>query len=228
MDKIEAVTKIINLFKKEEKKVEKHEFATAKLVDGVTVIEYDGDLQTGTIVMVVDESGKLPLPSGQYELEDGTTFDVVDEMGTADNVVIKEAAPENPDEVAAAAPDSEVKQAEAPAKRVIERKERESIFSAEQVTEIEAIFNKALEVVKGDNEKALNDLNEKFEALTTENTELKEKFAVADKNNKEVLDIVSQIADEPISEPTEKKKDVFNAKQHRADFKADLKKLNRQ
>jgi len=66
-------------------------FTDNKLEDG-TIIRYEEEeLAQGVIVSVVDESGNvLPLPIGAYKLEDGTTFDVVDDSGIIDNVVMAE------------------------------------------------------------------------------------------------------------------------------------------
>lgn len=45
----------------------------ATLADG-TQISYTGELATGTPVMVITEQGEAPIPDGDYEMEDGSTF----------------------------------------------------------------------------------------------------------------------------------------------------------
>lgn len=64
-------------------------FMDAKLDDG-SIIRYDADeIVVGVQVFIVGEDGSvLPLPAGSYTLEDGSTFDVIDENGTADNVIM--------------------------------------------------------------------------------------------------------------------------------------------
>ena len=70
-------------------------FTDNKLEDG-TIIRYEEEeIAQGVIVSVVDESGNvLPLPIGMYKLEDGTTFEVVDDAGIVDNVVVAEVTEE--------------------------------------------------------------------------------------------------------------------------------------
>lgn len=43
------------------------------LADG-TQISYMGELAVGTPVMVITEQGEAPIPDGEYELEDGSSF----------------------------------------------------------------------------------------------------------------------------------------------------------
>jgi regulator of replication initiation timing len=45
----------------------------ATLADG-TQISYTGNLAVGTVVMVITEQGEAPIPDGDYEMEDGSTF----------------------------------------------------------------------------------------------------------------------------------------------------------
>lgn len=49
------------------------EATEATLADG-TQISYTGQLAVGTAVMVVTEQGEAPIPDGEYEMEDGSTF----------------------------------------------------------------------------------------------------------------------------------------------------------
>lgn len=54
---------------------------SAKLIDGVTVVEYE-KLEPGFPVFVVDAEGnKVPAPAGEHVLEDGITKIEVDEAG---------------------------------------------------------------------------------------------------------------------------------------------------
>lgn len=211
----EGIEKLKELLFKEEKPVVL-KFETAKLNDGVTDVEWEGDLMVGTIVYVLDSNGsKLPLPLGVYQLEDGSTFEIVDDIGTADKVVKAEVAPA---EVAPAP--AEVAQAEvaptpqpvAPApKRVIKSHVEEHVFSIE-------LENEIIEV----------DLSSMFSVITTENEKLKNQLLKAEAFSKEIAIVVEQIADEPSKIATEKQ--VFSetnkkltAKEISAFFRAGLK-----
>jgi hypothetical protein len=64
--------------------------ATAKLEDGVTVVESE-DFQPGSAIEIVAEDGtKSPAPAGEHILEDGSSI-VVDEKGTIVSVEPKAA-----------------------------------------------------------------------------------------------------------------------------------------
>lgn len=186
-------------------------FESAKLNDGTTQIEWEGDLAVGTIVYVLDSNGaKLPLPAGQYQLEDGSTFEIVDDMGTADKVVkAGEAAPE----AAAPVAPEEVEQAAAPVvpaaapKRVIKSQVEEHVFSIE-------LENEIIEV----------DLSSMFKKVTEENEALKAELEKEKSLNKEMFEVVKQIADEPASIPTEKQKSV-SPKEAKKEISAAFKKF---
>ena len=187
-------------------------FVDAKLNDGVTIIRYDADaLATGVVVSILDETGAaLPLPLGDYILEDGTTFTVVDDLGTVDNVVL---APEEEveTEVPAAAPNTAAPMASAPAaapaaapKRVIKSQVEEHVFSLE----IEGV------------EPISVDFSSMFKKLEDENVKLKDL-------NKQMFSVISQMSELPASAPTETKQ-KFSAAQARADYKASMEALTEQ
>jgi hypothetical protein len=221
----EGIDKLKTLLFSEQKE-EVYKFETAKLNDGSTIVEWEGDLATGVIVYIVGEAGKLPAPIGVHTLEDGTTFEVVNETGAIDNVVkVGEAPKENAPEVAPnmeATPSNgtPAAQSQAPTtpKRVIKSQVEEHVFSLE----IEGI-----EPIEVDFSSMFKSLNEKFESVKKENEELGEKLKKANDLNKEVFNVVKQMADEPIAELTEsnKKFSVFDAKKA---FRDDLEKLREQ
>lgn len=170
-------------------------FKEAKLNDGKTIVQYDADvLETGVIVNIMDEAGTLlPLPVGDYVLEDGTTFSVVNETGAIDNVVLVPEVNENEGEVVAPSKDAPVAQSAAPSvpsapKRVIKSQVEEHVFHLE----IEGVEPIAV------------DFSSMFTKLENENKELKEKLEVAERFSKEIADVVESIADEPSREATEK------------------------
>jgi len=197
---------------------EKHEFETAKLNDGVTIVEWEGELMTGTIVFVVSEEGKLPLPEGQYVLEDGTTFNIVDENGAADNVVKGEAPAE---EAPAATPaDEEVDQEQMNPKRVIESVTKEQVFEI-----VEAEVKKVTEAF----ETKLAEVNEKFETATKENETLKEDFEKVTKENKELVEVAKAVLDAPVENGLEtSKKEKFSVEKQRKTFRESLEELEAQ
>ena len=173
-------------------------FKDQKLEDGVTIISYDAEvLAVGVIVYLLDEAGqRLPLPMGDYVTEAGDTFSVVDENGTIDNVVV---APEV-EEVEEAAPAEVVApMAEAPKtaatpKRVIKSQVEEHVFNA-------------------------------FKAeILAEVEKLKEQLNKATDINKEMFNVVSQIAEAPASVPTESKQ-KFSVAKYKADYKQAMQEL---
>jgi hypothetical protein len=52
--------------------------AQMKLADGVTILEFDS-LEAGKEVFIVSENGNVPLPMGEYELEDGNILEVYED-----------------------------------------------------------------------------------------------------------------------------------------------------
>ena len=52
--------------------------AQMKLADGVTVLEFDS-LEVGKEIFIVNENGNVPLPIGEYELEDGNILEVYED-----------------------------------------------------------------------------------------------------------------------------------------------------
>lgn len=52
--------------------------AQMKLADGVTILEFDS-LEVGKEIFIVNENGNVPLPIGEYELEDGNILEVYED-----------------------------------------------------------------------------------------------------------------------------------------------------
>jgi hypothetical protein len=68
--------------------------AQMKLADGVTILEFDS-LEVGKEIFVVSENGNVPLPIGEYELEDGNMLEVYE-----DGIIGEVKAPEAQEEEA--------------------------------------------------------------------------------------------------------------------------------
>lgn len=184
-------------------------FKDEKLVDGMTIISYDAEeLAQGVVVYLLDEAGqKLPLPVGDYTTESGSTFTVVDETGAIDNVVLKEAEVETPDntgEVVATETPAPAPTAQATPKRVIKSQVEEHVFSLE----IEGV------------EPISVDFSSMFTAKDKEIADLKEL-------NKQMFEVVKQLSELPASKPTESK-EKFNVSKEKMSFKESMRELEEQ
>lgn len=195
-------------------------FTDAKLNDGATIISYDAEvLETGVIVYIMDEAGqRLPLPIGSYELEDGTTFDVVDESGAIDNVVLAEEAPaEEAPEATPEVEEQEQKEQVNP-KRVIETVSKESVFNAEE----------EIAKLKEGFEAQLKELSDKFETATAEKVELEKELAESKELNKEIFETIEKIEEAPSKAPAEAtKKEKFNVAAQKQDFRDSILELEK-
>ena len=134
------------------------------LIDGTTVLEADAFEMDNEVFIVTEDEQKIPLPVGEYELENGMILVVAVEGIIAEikEAVVEEVAPE------AEAPEVEVEveaeAASAPtAKKTIESIVKETFFS-----EIEALKTENNEL------KAKLELLSKVDEVTEEVTELAE------------------------------------------------------
>jgi len=98
--------------------------AQMKLKDGVTVIEAEA-FETDQAIFIVNGEDKIPLPVGEYELEDGMLLVVTVEGIIAEikEVAVEEEAPEVEIEVEAQA------EAVATPKRIVESVSKEMFFA---------------------------------------------------------------------------------------------------
>lgn len=135
-----------------------------KLVDGVTVLEADAFEMDNEVFVVTEDEQKIPLPMGEYELENGMIL-VVEVEG-----IIKEVKEVSEEEEMPEAPEAEVEveveasEPSAPtAKKTIESIVKETFFS-----EIEALKNENIEL------KAQLELLSKVDEVAVEATELSE------------------------------------------------------
>jgi hypothetical protein len=134
------------------------------LIDGTTVLEADAFEMDNEVFIVTEDDQMIPVPVGEYELENGMIL-VVEVEGIIKEVkeaVVEEEAPE------AEAPEAEVEvEAEAApaptAKKTVESIVKETFFS-----EIEALKNENTEL------KAKLELLSKVDEVTEEVTELSE------------------------------------------------------
>lgn len=186
-------------------------FMDAKLVDG-SIVRYDAEiLETGVVVMVVGEDGSvLPLPQGTYALEDGTSFDVVDDMGAIDNVVLAEIAEEAPETEEVMEESTAVTEAAPVAKAITESVVKKTEFEAEVETEVEATPVVETEV-KAEAEVVEEVIMVTEESFTAYKAEKDAEVAELKDMVKAIFTAVEEISKEDVVASTETKTNVFKA-----------------
>lgn len=109
-----------------------------KLADGMTIIEADSFDPEMAVVIVTEDEQKIPLPVGEYELEDGRILVIAVEGIIAEIKEKEEEAPEVPE---AEAPESEMPQVEVEAEAEVAtpKKTVESIIKETFFSEMEAL-----------------------------------------------------------------------------------------
>ena len=143
--KVEQALNTIKVFLGMEVKLEQ-----MKLVDGVTMIQAD-TFEQGSAVSIVNEEELIPLPIGDYELEDGRMLMVVEE-GIISEIKDKEEEVE------------EVEEVEAPAVEEMETEVKPST---------QAVKKTIKSVIEEQHFSEIEELKKEIELLKTENTELK-------------------------------------------------------
>ena len=173
----------------------------AKLTDGTIIVSEADELAEGVSVMVLAEDGTtMPLPVGEYETEDGTNFNVVEE-GVVSEIMEEEVEEE----------ETEAEEEEEDYKEEKEEMEEEVEFDKEGlINEIGSVIKELLEEVKTDIARLDAELNE----MKGLNEELE-----ADKA--ELLSEVEKLSKEPATEPVktskfnEVKKDTLSKAEYR-------------
>jgi hypothetical protein len=134
-----------------------------KLMDGVTVLEADMFEAGNEIFVVTEDEQKIPVPVGEYEMEDGRMLIVVEEgiiSEVKEKVEEEEVEVEEPIEEEAKK-EQEMETAKSAPKKVVESTIKESFFS-----EIEAL-KKENETLKAELSK-LNEVKENEVELSEE------------------------------------------------------------
>ena len=134
---------------------------TMKLMDGITIFEADAFETDKEVFIVTEDEQKIPVPIGEYELEDGRILVVIEEgiiseikeVATEEEVVEEEATAEKDEEMNAEATPS--------AKKTIESIVKETFFA-----EIEKLTQENIEL------KAKLETLSKVDEVTNEVTEL--------------------------------------------------------
>jgi len=140
------------------------ELAQMKLADGVTILEADS-FEAGMEVYVVTPDGNVPVPVGEYELENGmilvvATEGMIEEIKevTAEEEVV---TPEAPEEATGGEPAEEAQMERQP-KRTIESVVKEHHFSSEIET-----LKAELSKLKEENETLSKEIESKKVELST-------------------------------------------------------------
>ena len=149
-----------------------------KMADGVTLIEADAFEAENEVFVITEDEQKIPVPIGEYEMEDGFIMSVVEEGIIAD---YKEAEAE---EEEAPVAEEEVVEEEVEAKNetTAPKKTIESIVKETFFTEMEKLTNENNEL------KAKLELLTKVDAVELESTELSDIKPISfnPENNKEI------------------------------------------
>ena len=149
-----------------------------KMADGVTLIEADAFEMDNEVFVITEDEQKIPVPIGEYEMEDGFIMVVAEEGIIAD---YKEAEAE---EEEAPVAEEEVVEEEVEAKNetTAPKKTIESIVKETFFTEMEKLTNENNEL------KAKLELLTKVDAVELESTELSEIKPISfnPENNKEI------------------------------------------
>ena len=134
---------------------------TMKLMDGITIFEADAFETDKEVFIVTEDEQKIPVPIGEYEMEDGRILVVIEEGIISE---IKEVATEEEviEEEAPAVEEIEA-QATPTAKKTVESIVKETFFA-----EIEKLTQENIEL------KAQIELLSKVNEVATEATELTE------------------------------------------------------
>jgi hypothetical protein len=102
--------------------------AQMKLMDGVTVIEAE-TFEPEMAVFIVNEDERVPMPVGEYMLEDGNVLKVEVEGVIASIEMPEEEAPEVEEEVETTKKEEEMNAEVAAPKRIVESVTKEMFFS---------------------------------------------------------------------------------------------------
>ena len=153
------------------------QLASMMMADGVTKVEAESFEAENEVVVITEDEQRIPVPVGEYEMEDGMIM-VVKEEGIIAEMKEKEEAPaeeEAPDEEEAKKEEEMETEAKAPVKKTVESIVKETFFSEMEALkkENEELKAKLETLSKVENE----DNNENTTEATEEKTELSEEVA---------------------------------------------------
>ena len=165
---------------------------TMKLMDGVTVLEADAFEPEMEVFVVTEDDQKIPVPVGEYEMEDGRIL-VVEVEGIVKEVKEKEEEVEEEVEVEAPEVEVEAEAATAPTpKKTIESVVKESFFSEIEALKTENETLKAELSALKTKEVELSEVKEEPKPISfnPENTNPVEITKIASKRGRTIMDSV--------------------------------------
>ena len=130
--------------------------AQMKLMDGVTVIEAEA-FEPEMAIFIVNEEERVPMPVGEYVLEDGNVLKVEVEGVIASVEMPEEEAPEVEEEVETTKKEEEMATEVATPKRVVESVTKEMFFSEieklrAEIAELKSVKTEVVEAVELSND----------------------------------------------------------------------------
>jgi hypothetical protein len=156
------------------------ELATMTMADGVTKVEAESFEAENEVVVVTEDEQKIPVPVGEYEMEDGMIM-VVEEEGIIKEMKAKEEEVEEEAPVEEEAKKDEEMEAETsqPIKKTVESIVKETFFSEMEALkkENEELKAKLETLSKVENEDNTENTTEATTEATEEKTELSEEVA---------------------------------------------------
>lgn len=168
------------------------------LVDGVTTIEFDA-FEVGQNVNIVNEEDRIPLPIGEYELQDGQLLKVLED-GIIGEIGAKQEEEEAPETEQPEMEEEVEMEVEKPIKKTVESTVKETYFSKEEKEnlekEIEELKAKITELSKVEEEEEVKvELSEEEVKPITFNPENKQQIEVVKlgKGNSKISNILEQV-----------------------------------
>jgi len=150
-----------------------------KMADGVTLIEADAFEAENEVFVITEDEQKIPVPIGEYEMEDGMILVVVEEGLIAE---YKEAEATEEEEAPVAEEEVVEEEVEAQVEKSTPKKTIESVVKETFFSEMEKLKNENNEL------KAKLELLTKVDAVELESTELSDIKPISfnPENNKEI------------------------------------------
>jgi uncharacterized protein YuzE len=167
-DAKEILSRVYEIVMGKEEPTTKVELAQVKTADGAAVLEADA-FEIGNAVFIVTEEGNIPVPTGEYMLEEGLKIKV-DEQG-----VIVEVETEGAEEVTEVVEEVEAK--DEPMKEETGMMESAPKKVVKSKTEMEESYFSKIETRLSAIEKSNEDLKAVNVQLSAENEELKKQLA---------------------------------------------------
>ena len=177
----------------------------AKLTDGTIIVSEAEALAEGISISILAEDGsQMPLPVGVYELEDGTTFEVVEE-----GIVASIGETEETEEEEVVEEEVEATEEERQPKKIKETTEVE-FDKVAFIDEVKAVVDELVAKTTSDIEELKSEINELKEANGNLETEKEELSSQIEKLSKEP-------ADKPVktSKFNEPKKETLSKDEYR-------------